>query len=46
MVEDDPDKREYNQDELDLIARLKWCKENPDKIVWVDADFILDEHAI
>ena len=47
MVDNGPEtKKQYTQDELDLIERLKWCEENPDKIKWVDGSDILERYAV
>lgn len=36
------DEKELTPEEREAIRYVDWVKENPDKVVWVDASCILD----
>ena len=46
MEDNGPEMKDLTPEELEAYQILKWCKENPEKIVWVDADFIFEEFTI
>ena len=33
-------------EEIETYELLKWCDENPDKIVWVDGTDLLKKYAV
>ena len=42
MIDNNPELENLTPEELECYKILKWCDENPDKIIWVDGSHILD----
>ena len=46
MDDNSPEINNLTPEEIEAYKILKWCTENPEKIVWVDADFILEDYTV
>ena len=40
------DMKDLTPEEIEAIKKVKWVKENPDKVEWVKCNELLDEYAV
>ena len=46
MVDNGPDMKDLTPEERRAIKEVQWVNENPDKVVWVKSNDILEKYAV